>query len=446
MGNQPSETPRGDILIVDDTPDNLRLLSTFLTDQGFKVRSVISGPMALTATRSSPPDLILLDITMPEMNGYEVSQRLKQDEQTRDIPIIFISALNETLDKVKAFSVGGVDFITKPFQFEEVLARVETHLSLRKLQTQLQTLNDELEGRVEARTAELVELNSAYERFVPREFLSYLDKKSITDVKLGDQMQQDMTIMFSDLRSFTTLSENMTPQENFNFLNSYLSKISPVIRENDGFIDTYIGDAVMSLFPKSPDDALQAAIAMSHELTDYNALREEMGHEPISVGTGLHTGSLMLGIIGGEQRMQGTVISDAVNLASRIERLTKKYGVSVIACERTLASLEDTSIYNYRFIDRVQVEGKTEPVTVFEVFDCDTDEMVELKLRTKDDFEEGLHLYYDKKFAEASVKFNRVLELNPEDIAARIYLERAAHFMVHGVPSDWVGVEALTEK
>ena len=137
--------PKGDILIVDDMPVNLRLLSNMLTEQGYKVRSVINGQMALTATQAAPPDLILLDINMPGMNGYEVCERLKTDEQTRDIPVIFISALDEIHDKVMAFTVGGLDYITKPFQFEEVLARVETHLSLRRLQKQLQDANQRFE-------------------------------------------------------------------------------------------------------------------------------------------------------------------------------------------------------------------------------------------------------------------------------------------------------------
>jgi len=138
MSNPTPETSsRGNILIVDDTPANLRLLSNMLTEQGYKVRSVINGKMALTAAQAAPPDLILLDIRMPEMDGYEVCQHLKAGEGTHDIPIIFISALDAAQDKVKAFTVGGVDYVTKPFQLEEVLARVETHLALRNLQKSL---------------------------------------------------------------------------------------------------------------------------------------------------------------------------------------------------------------------------------------------------------------------------------------------------------------------
>jgi len=156
--SRPPKAPKADILIVDDVPANLHLLSEMLTSQGHKVRSAINGHMALMATRAAPPDLILLDINMPGMNGYEVCEHLRADEDTRDIPIIFISALDETVDKVKAFTVGGRDYVTKPFQLEEVLARVETHLALRDLQADLQQANNELERRVEERTAQVVQL------------------------------------------------------------------------------------------------------------------------------------------------------------------------------------------------------------------------------------------------------------------------------------------------
>jgi sigma-B regulation protein RsbU (phosphoserine phosphatase) len=133
------------ILVVDDTPANLRLLSQMLSERGYGVRAVTSGSRALESVHVTQPSLILLDIRMPEMNGYEVCEQLKQDPRTKDIPIIFISALNEIADKVRGFNVGGVDYITKPFQFEEVLARVETHLSLRRLQKQLQDANKKFE-------------------------------------------------------------------------------------------------------------------------------------------------------------------------------------------------------------------------------------------------------------------------------------------------------------
>lgn len=134
-----------DILVVDDTPANLQLLTGMLKERGYKVRPVPSGKLALQAAKSAPPDLILLDINMPEIDGYEVCAQLKRDERTRDVPVLFISALNETIDKVLAFGVGGVDYIMKPFQFEEVDARVAAHLKLRRLQLDLATRNRELQ-------------------------------------------------------------------------------------------------------------------------------------------------------------------------------------------------------------------------------------------------------------------------------------------------------------
>lgn len=128
------------IVIVDDTPENLKVLSGMLRDRGYEARPVTSGKLALQAIRSCPPDLILMDITMPEMNGYEVCEEIKKDDRLKGIPVIFISALSETMDKVRAFSAGGVDYVTKPFQFDEVNARVETHLKLRQLMTRLEEM------------------------------------------------------------------------------------------------------------------------------------------------------------------------------------------------------------------------------------------------------------------------------------------------------------------
>ncbi len=203
---------------------------------------------------------------------------------------------------------------------------------------------------------------------------------------------------------------------------------------------------MMALFPGSADDAVQAAIAMHAAVSKYNQDRQQKGFQPIGLGVGLHIGDLMLGIIGHQKRMQGTVVADAVNLASRLEGLTRVYGSSISISEPTLSQLRDPDRYKHRFVDKVQVKGKKDPVSVHEVFDGDPPEVIELKEQTKDDFEQGLCLYYDRRFSEASVKFNQVLEKYPEDRAARIYLKRSANYMVNGVPEDWTGVEILTQK
>jgi signal transduction histidine kinase len=149
MARPHDDASKAELLIVDDTLENLRLLSQMLSEEGYRVETASSGARALATAQANPPDLVLLDIRMPEMDGYEVCEGLKADERTRDIPIIFLSALDETDDKVKAFTSGGVDYIIKPFQFEEVLARVEIHIALMNLQRQLQQANRELQKRLE---------------------------------------------------------------------------------------------------------------------------------------------------------------------------------------------------------------------------------------------------------------------------------------------------------
>jgi PAS domain S-box-containing protein len=168
------EPPKANILVVDDTPDNLRLLSTMLTQMGYEIRRVINGQTALKTAQAAPPDLILLDIMMPDMNGYEVCQRLKASEKTRDIPVIFISALNEVLDKVKAFAVGGVDYITKPFSEEEVFARVENNLTIRRLQKQLTEQNILLQQQI--RVSEAAQRGRQRAESVLRLSQFYLDR------------------------------------------------------------------------------------------------------------------------------------------------------------------------------------------------------------------------------------------------------------------------------
>lgn len=273
-------------------------------------------------------------------------------------------------------------------------------------------------------TQELFELNEAYERFVPRQFLQLLNKESIVDVQLGDQGQKEMSILFSDIRNFTMLSESMTPQENFKFINAYLSRMEPTIIENQGFIDKYIGDEIMALFSGGADNAVKAGVAMLQTLTKYNQHRVRQGYVPIQIGIGINTGSLMLGTVGGKSRMDSTVIGDAVNLASRLEELTKTYGVSLLVSHHTFLQLEDSNQYAFRLVDRVKVKGKTTAVSVYEVFDAELPEIRDAKLITKQEFEQGLLLYYMGSLTEAADIFAKCLRVNPKDTVAQIYCTR----------------------
>jgi two-component system sensor histidine kinase ChiS len=282
---------------------------------------------------------------------------------------------------------------------------------------------------LERQLAHQVMLTNAYERFVPHEFLQSLKKDSIIDVLLGDQIQQEMTVMFADIRSFTQLSEKMTPAETFSFINSYLKLMEPIILTHHGFIDKYIGDGIMALFAGSADGAVTAAITMLGALTDYNRSRQSEGHEPIQIGIGLNTGPLMLGTVGSEHRMDGTVVSDTVNTASRIEELTKVYGLSLLIGQETYARLEDPTQYKIRTFDHVTVRGKAQQVAVYEVFNADPPDVIALKMQTLDSFEQGLMHYHRREFAEAWACLNSVLQINAHDKAAQVYMQRCEQIL-----------------
>jgi len=271
------------------------------------------------------------------------------------------------------------------------------------------------------------ELNIAYGRFVPHEFLNFLGKKSILEVNLGDQVLKNMTILFSDIRSFTSLSETMSPEENFNFINAYLGRVVPVFRKNHGIVDKFIGDGIMALFPNQVEDAVNASLEFLEILQVYNQKRAKYGYVLISVGIGIHCGQLMLGTIGHQEFMQGSVISDAVNLASRIEQLTKKVGASILLSESAIIELQNPERYNIRYIGNVKVKGKTQLTKVFEIFDGDDLAIKELKILTKAEFSLGVEAFYKKDYKNARGYFYLVKEKFPNDKATLTYLKRLEH-------------------
>ena len=276
---------------------------------------------------------------------------------------------------------------------------------------------DAMRSAVRNTIVDLKETNLSIERFVPRAFLAMIGKASIVSVNLGDNMRQEMTVLFSDIRNFTTLSEQMTPDENFDFINSYLEFMGPVIRDHNGFIDKYIGDAIMALF-ETADDALRASLAMLESLEHFNAERRTAGLDPVGIGIGLNTGSLMLGTIGEKHRMDGTVISDAVNLASRVESLTKVYHVGILISQNTYDRLADPKAYDIRPIDIVVVKGKTQPITLFEVFNRDDPAERAAKARTRDHLLSGVEALVRHDTKTARRHFEDSLAVLPGDPAA----------------------------
>ena len=299
---------------------------------------------------------------------------------------------------------------------------------------------------VKAREQELEKLLQAYGRFVPDEFLQFLGKQSMVDFQLGDHVSKEMAIMFSDMRSFTTMAEQMTPQENFDFINNYLQKISPEIRKHNGFIVKYIGDGVMAVFPDGVDDAIQAGIVKLEQLHKYNQSRKINGDIPLKIGIGIHVGDTMVGIIGDANRMQADALSNHVNLTARLEGLTKYYGVSLLISGEVVQRLSQPEKYHIRFLDRAIVKGRQEAITVCEVLDVEVEPVQSLKIQTMPIFEEGLQEYCQGNFANAKVCFEHIVALNPADQPSQLYLERIQALLENSIPANWNGVWKFTQK
>ena len=303
--------------------------------------------------------------------------------------------------------------------------------------------------KVDERTMELAQANSrlkriseANSRFVPDEFLQYLNKRGIEEIELGDHVAQEMTVLFTDIRDFTQLSESMTPAENFAFINSYLQGIVPIIQRNGGFIDKFIGDSVMALYPDRTEGALQTAFDIEHFLIEFNEPRLAKGERPILAGTGVHSGSLILGTIGHQERLETTVISDAVNTAARIEGLTKFYGISIIGTESAIAQLSRPELFPHRFIDRVKVKGKEKTVEVFEFLSRKD----QAKLAYLEEYQEAVQFYKQKEYHKALTILNELKRRNPEDNAMLFFCERIQNLLDGDDGGDSIDYTEMTTK
>ncbi len=295
-----------------------------------------------------------------------------------------------------------------------------------------------LEQEQRARKSE-ERINTVIRRFVPDEFLKILGVGSFSDVKLGENIQREMTVLFSDIRAFTSLSESMSPEDTFRFINSYLSRIGPLVRESGGFIDKYIGDAVMALFEK-PDQAIRAARAMMLELASYNEHRKSTGYDPVRIGIGVHTGVLRLGIIGEEGRIEGTVIGDTVNTASRLESLNPGYGTSIIVSDSTREFMKDSSLFHFRALDRVRVKGKSRDLWIYELLLKPESPAIQQL------YDRAMEAYQRASLLEAREHFLKLKADCPDDPVIQFHLDRIHRLEEQGIPENWEGIENLTKK
>jgi class 3 adenylate cyclase len=271
---------------------------------------------------------------------------------------------------------------------------------------------------------ELISLNKSYSRFVPHQLLKQLSPSGVNDISLGDCCERDMTVLFCDIRGFTTLSESMTPQANFNFINRYLSQIAPVINKRGGIIDKYLGDGIMALFPNGADQALKAAIEMLQALDVYNQRLMQKNLPIIEVGLGLHSGRMMLGTVGTSARMDATVVSDTVNAAARVESMTKAFCTKILITEETKRQLVDLNYYRMRYIASCSIQGKSKPVTLYEVFNSDAVSLQQEKASNQPTMIRAWKCYKNGDVASAIALYQRLIERTPDDKSLFALIER----------------------
>jgi adenylate cyclase len=393
------------------------------------VRNGKGEPVAVLYVGSSKDDLVLL-------------QQAFRSEVTRDTAVA-AAVLSAVIAAVSVFLLLSIR------QLQRAVGRMKggaygTRVAIRRrdeigdLGKSFNVMGDSLQGSFQ----QITTIRDAYAQYVPQEFLRLLGKREIHEIDLANQVEVEMAVLFADIRDFTKLSESMAPQDNFKFLNSYLKRMGPIIRANHGFIDKYLGDGIMALFTgerlgdadgqrqdpvRASADAVAAAMAMHRELYTYNKHRQRFNYPSIRIGVGVHVGKVMLGILG-EERREGTVIADVVNLASRLEGLTKDFGCRIIVSDRVVATMGPDGP-DHRYLGHARVKGKDSTVPIHEVFGADPEDDVRRKRHTKSFFERGVGLYRqgtrdgrEDLFPEADRYFRTVLKAHPADRAAEYYV------------------------
>jgi len=357
--NMPDISERATILVVDDTADNLSLMSELLNGK-YKVKVANNGLKALDhAAKDPPPDLILLDIMMPEMDGYEVCRRLKTDSRTCDVPIIFLTAMTQAEDEAKGFEAGAVDYIHKPIVPAILLARVRTQLDLRHIRRELESRNKRLQN-----------LSSQLSKYLsPQVYESIFS--GTKDASLKTQRKK-LTIFFSDIKNFTSTTENMSPEDLGYLLNKYFTEMTTIALTHGATIDKFVGDAMLMFFgdPETlgvKEDAIacvQMAIAMQRRMRDLqNEWRDKGYQNPFEVRVGINTGYCNVGNFGSAARMDYTVIGAEVNLAARLEQNAKPG--SVLLSYETYALVRDHFDLEER--EPIQAKGIARPIQTFEL-------------------------------------------------------------------------------
>ncbi|ASS75481.1 hypothetical protein CIG75_11160 [Tumebacillus algifaecis] len=300
---------------------------------------------------------------------------------------------------------------------------------------------NDMSEHVEKKVLELREFRDAYRHFVPEKFLNYLGKRDIRHVILGDQVELDMSILVINIRDFEDFLEDMKDKtrDNFNFINRFLHEISPIIDDNNGEVSKYLNHGILAVFPDSPSEALTAAVEMKRSLDDYNDIREGKGKGRIEVGIGIQRGPLMLGIIGAEERLEVSVISDSVQFAMLLEEISDKLGATILLPAHVLQSIPERDNFQARSLGLIELQDKLAgPIELYDVFEADDEETRRLKQKTKDLFESAITKYQQGRFYDAREAFLQVIRQNPSDKIAQLYFYVCDENR-GGMKDDWKG-------
>jgi class 3 adenylate cyclase/CheY-like chemotaxis protein len=422
------------IIMVDDNPSNLRVGKNVLAEK-YSVATAPSAEKMFSLLENNKPALILLDIDMPEMNGYDAIKILKSKNETKDIPVIFLTAKTESGDELLGLSLGARDYITKPFQPPLLLKRLEVHLLVEKQARELRYFNENL--------------RKAFSTYLSSDVVEELIVNP-TRLQLGG-VKRRMSAIFTDIQNFTHISEVLPPYEMIYLFNQYLTVMSDAILDQKGTIDKYYGDAIMAFFGaplELPDHAARAcisAIVMKRRETELNKKFAEtkVDHKPFLTRIGIHTGDMIVGNMGTERKMNYTIMGHAVNIASRLEGINKQYGTWIIASEDTVKECGD-SIFTRR-LDRIRVVGVNEPILIYEVLELPDSVTPELRVQTEL-FHEALSLFETRDWNAAMSAFGKALEKYPNDRPTTMYMERCRQYLQTPPADDWDGVYNLSEK
>jgi signal transduction histidine kinase/class 3 adenylate cyclase len=383
------------ILVADDDPMNRRVIRLQLAPLGFELIEAEDGADAMAKVESSGPfDAVLLDVMMPKASGYDVCRKIRETKSATELPVLMLTAKAQVRDLLEGFEAGANDYVPKPFSKAELLARIRTHVTV-------------------ART------HQSLRRFVPQGALEILGHENVVDVRLGDTTERELAVLFSDVRGFTGLSQKRSPAEIFALLNQCYARIGPVVRSAGGFVDKYIGDGLMALFPNGAEAAVRAAVAMQRALT------EPIEGEELRIGVGIHVGPTMLGTLGEPDRFDATVISDAVNLASRVEGASKQLGAKLLVSRATFESLPEGAAFEARGLGRVQVKGREGFVEVVEILDAEEPELAREKAASREAFASAVERFIAGDWSAACAGFGAIVDTNITDAAAMLYLAAA---------------------